>query len=157
MVSPDTTQYDLHPQAIITLPIPLAILSTIAISLRIWIRCFLTRSFGRDDICLLISHVKYILTYRIWATLTNVQIWFLAACAVFIAIGLTEYTSGLASLVKLAEVCAIFQSCYTMKLTLRLVEYRRYRLVPTVPMLLQAFYGLFLSPDRKQTYPSLDH
>ena len=101
---PNAMQTNLHPQAIIVLPIPLAISSTIAISLRIWIRRFLTRSFGRDDICLMISHVKHILPYRIWAMLMESQVWFLAACAVFIAIGVTEYAEGLAPLLKLAEV-----------------------------------------------------
>lgn len=58
MVSPDVAQYNLHPWAIIVLPIPLAVLSTIAISIRIWIRCVLARSFGRDDVCLIIAHVR---------------------------------------------------------------------------------------------------
>lgn len=58
MMSPDVALYNLHPYAIIVLPIPLAVLSSIAISIRMWIRCCLARSFGRDDICLIIAHVS---------------------------------------------------------------------------------------------------
>lgn len=58
MVSPDVAKYDLHPFAIIVLPIPLMILSSIAISIRIWIRSSLIRSFGRDDVLLILAHVR---------------------------------------------------------------------------------------------------
>jgi hypothetical protein len=34
----------------------------------------------------------------------SLQIWFLAACGIFMAIGVTEYNQGLKSVVKLAEV-----------------------------------------------------
>jgi len=44
------------------------------------------------------------------ATLTTIQICFLAACAVFIAIGVTEYVEGLDPLAKLAEVSGPFRS-----------------------------------------------
>ena len=44
------------------------------------------------------------------ATLTTSQVWFLAACAVFIAIGVTESMEGLVPLVKLAEVRSFLQS-----------------------------------------------
>jgi len=66
MNSSDATGRALHPQVIIVLPIPLAILSTIAVLLRVWVRCFLTRAFGRDDICLLISHVRLALSFNVW-------------------------------------------------------------------------------------------
>lgn len=58
MVSPDVAEYNLHPIAIIVLPIPLAVLSSIAISIRLWIRCCLVRSFGRDDVFLILAHVR---------------------------------------------------------------------------------------------------
>ena len=68
MVSPDVARYHLHPVAIIVLPIPLVILSTIAISLRLWVRTRVVRAFGRDDTFLVIAHVsanliKYIALY----------------------------------------------------------------------------------------------
>ncbi|KEQ92200.1 hypothetical protein AUEXF2481DRAFT_32403 [Aureobasidium subglaciale EXF-2481] len=97
MVSPDVATYNLHPYAIIVLPIPLAILSSIAISIRIWIRCFMARSFGRDDVCLIIAHIC-----------------FLAACGVFIGIGVTEYYEGLAPIVKLAELSILGISLYLL-------------------------------------------
>ncbi|KAI5202292.1 hypothetical protein E4T39_04756 [Aureobasidium subglaciale] len=97
MVSPDVAKYNLHPYAIIVLPIPLAILSSIAISIRIWIRCFLARAFGRDDVCLIIAHIC-----------------FLAACGVFIAIGVTENYEGLAPLVKLAELSILGIALYLL-------------------------------------------
>jgi hypothetical protein len=104
MVSPDVAQYHLHPYAIIVLPIPLAILSSIAISIRIWIRCCLARSFGRDDVCLIVAHVRNSLCAEIQSTNSSFQICFLAACGVFIAIGVTENNEGLEPIVKLAEV-----------------------------------------------------
>lgn len=58
MVSPDVAKYNLHPIAIIVVPIPLVILSSIAISLRLWVRCCLVRSFGRDDVFLILAHVR---------------------------------------------------------------------------------------------------
>lgn len=105
MVSPDVAQYNLHPYAIIVLPIPLAVLSSIAISIRIWIRCCLARSFGRDDICLILAHVRNSLCTGCSQPADFIlQICFLAACGVFIAIGVTEYNQGLEPIVKLAEV-----------------------------------------------------
>ncbi|KAI4738019.1 hypothetical protein E4T50_11510 [Aureobasidium sp. EXF-12298] len=97
MVSPDVAQYHLHPYAIIVLPIPLAILSSIAISIRIWIRCCLARSFGRDDVCLIVAHIC-----------------FLAACGVFIAIGVTENNEGLEPIVKLAELSILGITLYLL-------------------------------------------
>jgi hypothetical protein len=105
MVSPDVAKYGLHPYAIIVLPIPLAILSSIAISVRIWVRCCLARSFGRDDVCLIIAHVRSSLCAGRTSTDSTLQICFLAACGVFIAIGVTEYNQGLEPIVTLAEVC----------------------------------------------------
>jgi hypothetical protein len=105
MVSPDVAKYGLHPYAIIVLPIPLAVLSSIAISIRIWVRCCLARSFGRDDVCLIIAHVSNSLCAGGYSTDSIIQICFLAACGVFIAIGVTEYNQGLEPIVTLAEVC----------------------------------------------------
>lgn len=58
MVSPDVAEYNLHPMAIIVMPIPLAILASIALSIRLWVRCCLVRSFGRDDVFLILAHVR---------------------------------------------------------------------------------------------------
>ncbi|KEQ62366.1 uncharacterized protein M437DRAFT_33752, partial [Aureobasidium melanogenum CBS 110374] len=79
---------------IIVMPIPLAILASIALSIRLWVRCCLVRSFGRDDVFLILAHIC-----------------FLAACGIFIAIGVTEWTQGLEPIVKLAEVN---QSLFTL-------------------------------------------
>ncbi|KAH0404223.1 hypothetical protein KCU89_g1346, partial [Aureobasidium melanogenum] len=97
MVSPDVAEYNLHPIAIIVLPIPLAALSSIAISIRLWIRCYLVRSFGRDDVFLILAHI-----------------WFLAACGIFMAIGVTEYNQGLKSVVKLAELSVLGVTFYLL-------------------------------------------
>lgn len=108
MVSPDVAEYNLHPYAIIVLPIPLAVLSSIAISIRIWIRCRLARAFGRDDVCLILSHVRNLPSSaedELPSPLTQfLQIFFLAACGIFMAIGVTEYNQGLEPVIKLAEV-----------------------------------------------------
>lgn len=119
MVSPDVAQYHLHPYAIIVLPIPLAILSSIAISIRIWIRCCLARSFGRDDVCLIIAHVRDSLCIEgdPQSTDSSFQICFLAACGVFIAIGVTENNEGLEPIVKLAEV---YQSSFPFDFLLQI-------------------------------------
>ncbi|KAG9657704.1 hypothetical protein KCU98_g2736, partial [Aureobasidium melanogenum] len=97
MVSPDVATYNLHPIAIIVLPIPLAVLSSIALSIRLWIRCCLVRSFGRDDVFLILAHIC-----------------FLAACGIFIAIGVTEYNQGLESIVKLAELSILGITLYLL-------------------------------------------
>ena len=109
MVSPDVAKYNLHPYGIVVLPTPLAVLATIAISVRIWIRCFFTRSFGRDDVCLILAYVSASCSFLWWLRqkhqlISRIQICFLAACGDFIAIGITECQSGLDSIVRLAEV-----------------------------------------------------
>lgn len=105
MVSPDVAKYNLHPIAIIVMPIPLAILASIALSIRLWVRCCLVRSFGRDDVFLILAYVRRATLAESKSSLTNYrQICFLAACGIFIAIGATEWTQGLGPIVKLAEV-----------------------------------------------------
>ncbi|KAG9687580.1 hypothetical protein KCU76_g10223, partial [Aureobasidium melanogenum] len=97
MVSPDVAEYNLHPMAIIVMPIPLAILASIALSIWLWVRCCLVRSFGRDDVFLILAHIC-----------------FLAACGIFIAIGVTEWTQGLEPIVKLAELSILGITFYLL-------------------------------------------
>lgn len=58
MVSPDVAKYGLNPWGLIIVSIPFIVLVSIAVPLRVWVRVFMTRSFGWDDGLLVASYVS---------------------------------------------------------------------------------------------------
>ncbi|KAF1344277.1 hypothetical protein BDV97DRAFT_373800 [Delphinella strobiligena] len=60
MVSPDVAKYGLNPWGLIVVSIPFLVLVSIAVPLRVWVRVFMTRSFGWDDGLLVASYLFFI-------------------------------------------------------------------------------------------------
>lgn len=60
MVSPEVKEYGLKPLAILLVPPPFLLISAIALSLRIYVRGFMIKAFGWDDILLCAAFVSSI-------------------------------------------------------------------------------------------------
>ena len=58
MVSPDVAKYGLAPWPLIIIPIPFLVVALIALLMRMWVRIFMTRSFGYDDGFLIAAYVS---------------------------------------------------------------------------------------------------
>lgn len=58
MESPEVKEYGLKPLAILIVPAPFLLLSTIALSLRLYVRGFMIKAFGWDDILLCVAYVS---------------------------------------------------------------------------------------------------
>jgi len=58
MVSPDVEQYGLKPETLIAVSSIFIIFTTLAIGLRLYVRVFMIKFFGRDDAMLLFAYVS---------------------------------------------------------------------------------------------------
>ena len=58
MVPPDDAKHSLRANMVFAIPLLFLILATIAIALRLYVRIFMTRSFGKDDAYLIAAYVR---------------------------------------------------------------------------------------------------